>query len=38
MDGGKNIGLMFLNEVILGKEHHIKQDDSSFVAAPKGKY
>jgi len=36
MDGGKNIGLMFLNEVILGKEHHIKQDDSSFVSAPKG--
>ena len=35
MDGGKNIGLMFLNEVILGKEHHIKKDDPSFVSAPK---
>jgi len=36
LDGGKNIGLMFLNEVILGKPHTITNDDSSFVAAPKG--
>lgn len=27
---------MFLNEVALGKEHHIVRDDSSLVAAPKG--
>lgn len=32
MDQGKNIGLMFLNEVILGTEHHIKQDDSSLIS------
>jgi len=30
----KNIGFMFLNEVILGKEHHITRDDSSLVKAP----
>jgi len=30
----RNVGLMFLNEVILGKEHHITQDDSSLVKAP----
>jgi poly [ADP-ribose] polymerase len=29
-------GIMFLNEVALGKEHHIVRDDSSLVAAPKG--
>ena len=27
---------MFLNEVALGKEHHITMDDSSLVAPPKG--
>jgi len=30
------IGIMFLNEVVLGKEHHILQDDSSLRAAPDG--
>jgi poly [ADP-ribose] polymerase len=30
------IGLMVLNEVALGKEYHITQDDSSLKAAPKG--
>jgi len=35
-EGGKNVGLMFLNEVILGKEHHITQDDSSLVKPPAG--
>lgn len=29
-------GIMFLNEVILGKEHHITTDDSSLTQAPKG--
>ena len=29
-------GIMFLNEVALGKQHIIHQDDSSLVAAPKG--
>lgn len=29
-------GIMFLNEVALGKEHHITLDDGSLVAAPKG--
>ena len=28
---------MFLNEVALGQEHHILNDDSSLVAPPKGK-
>ena len=27
---------MFLNEVVLGKEHHITRDDPSFTAPPKG--
>lgn len=27
---------MFLNEVVLGEEHHISRDDSSLTAAPKG--
>jgi hypothetical protein len=27
---------MFLNEAILGKEHHINKDDSSLTQAPKG--
>jgi len=31
-----NIGIMFLNEVALGKEHHITYDDSSLTAAPLG--
>ena len=30
------IGLILLNEVALGKQHIIKQDDSSLVKAPKG--
>ena len=30
------IGIMFLNEVALGKEHQITRDDSSLKAAPKG--
>jgi len=29
-------GIMFLNEVALGKEHSITQDDSSLTAPPKG--
>lgn len=32
----KQIGIMFLNEVALGKEHHIIRDDGSLRAAPKG--
>ncbi|XP_068109113.1 protein mono-ADP-ribosyltransferase PARP3 [Hyperolius riggenbachi] len=32
----KSLGIMFLNEVALGKEYHIKQDDSSLRSAPKG--
>jgi len=31
-----DIGIMFLNEVVLGKEHHIAQDDPSLREAPKG--
>lgn len=31
-----NIGIMFLNEVALGKEHTITQDDSSLRKAPAG--
>ena len=31
-----NIGIMFLNEVVLGKEHHITMDDYRLVAAPPG--
>jgi len=31
-----NIGIMFLAEATLGKEHHIDRDDSSLVAPPKG--
>jgi len=30
------VGLMFLNEVILGKQNEILQDDSSLAKAPKG--
>jgi len=30
------IGFMFLNEVALGKEHHINQDDSSLTKPPAG--
>ena len=33
---GQNIGIMFLNEVALGKEHHILRDDSSLVKPPAG--
>ncbi|KAI0214446.1 Protein mono-ADP-ribosyltransferase PARP3 [Lamellibrachia satsuma] len=32
----KGIGIMFLNEVVLGKENHITVDDSSLVAPPSG--
>jgi poly [ADP-ribose] polymerase len=32
----KNIGVMFLNEVALGKEKHIVRDDCSLKAAPPG--
>ncbi|XP_029455379.1 protein mono-ADP-ribosyltransferase PARP3 isoform X2 [Rhinatrema bivittatum] len=32
----KQIGIMFLNEVALGKEHHITVDDCSLLAAPAG--
>jgi hypothetical protein len=31
-----DIGIMFLNEVALGKEHHISEDDSTLRAPPKG--
>uniref|UniRef100_A0A6B2L1J6 Poly [ADP-ribose] polymerase n=1 Tax=Arcella intermedia TaxID=1963864 RepID=A0A6B2L1J6_9EUKA len=31
-----NTAIMFLNEVVLGKEHHIIEDDSSLVQAPDG--
>eukprot|EP01083_Nonionella_stella_P105801 304568_1 len=31
-----NTGIMFLNEVALGKEHHITYDDSSLRKAPSG--
>ncbi|EDQ90293.1 uncharacterized protein MONBRDRAFT_16448 [Monosiga brevicollis MX1] len=34
--GSKNIGIMFLVEAALGKEHHITRDDSSLRAPPKG--
>ncbi|XP_075430337.1 protein mono-ADP-ribosyltransferase PARP3 isoform X2 [Ascaphus truei] len=30
----KNLGIMFLNEVALGREHHITNDDSSLRAPP----
>jgi poly [ADP-ribose] polymerase len=33
---GKNIGIMFLNEVALGKEHHITRDDCSLTKPPNG--
>lgn len=32
----KNIGIMFLNEVVLGKEHHITKDDPSLTKPPSG--
>jgi len=35
---GKRIGCVFLVEAALGDVHQIAQDDSSFVAAPKGKH
>jgi len=31
-----NIGIMFLSEVVLGKEHHILKDDSTLKTAPPG--
>ncbi|OWF38950.1 poly [ADP-ribose] polymerase 3-like [Mizuhopecten yessoensis] len=31
-----NIGIMFLDEVVLGKEHHIATDDWTLKAAPPG--
>lgn len=31
-----NIGIMFLNEVALGKEHHITRDDHTLTCPPKG--
>ena len=31
-----NTGIMFLNEVALGKEHHIIMDDWTLKAAPSG--
>lgn len=34
--GGKTIGIMFLNEVCLGREHHIKSDDHTLRKAPNG--
>lgn len=33
---GNGTGIMFLNEVALGKEHHISRDDSSLRKAPDG--
>lgn len=33
---GRNIGIMFLVEAALGKEHHIVQDDWTLKAPPKG--
>lgn len=30
------VGIMFLNEVCLGREHHIKQDDHTLRKAPNG--
>ena len=32
----QNTGIMFLNEVVLGKEHEIIRDDSSLRKAPDG--
>jgi poly [ADP-ribose] polymerase 2/3/4 len=32
----KNIGIMFLNEVVLGKPNEIYMDDSSLVKPPNG--
>lgn len=32
----QNVGIMFLNEVVLGKENHILSDDSSLKKAPNG--
>ena len=31
-----NIGIMFLNEVALGREHHITMGNSSLTSPPKG--
>ncbi len=35
-ENGNNVGIMFLNEVALGKEHHIFADNSSIVKPPAG--
>jgi len=32
----ENIGIMFLSEVALGKEHNIKRDNCTLTCAPKG--
>lgn len=34
--GGKRIGIMFLAEAALGKEHHITRDDHTLKAPPSG--
>lgn len=36
MHTSKNTGVMFLNEVALGKEYTITRDDSSLKKAPAG--
>ncbi|XP_067097070.1 protein mono-ADP-ribosyltransferase PARP3 [Osmerus mordax] len=36
VSSSKGTGVMFLNEVILGKEHHITADNSSLRKAPQG--
>ena len=33
---GNNIGIMLLNEVVLGKEHHITRDDCTITTPPTG--
>jgi poly [ADP-ribose] polymerase len=35
-DGKDTVGIMFLNEVALGKEHHITRDDPSLTKPPNG--
>lgn len=36
MHNKQNIGIMFLNEVALGKQNEITRDDSSLVRPPPG--
>jgi poly [ADP-ribose] polymerase len=36
MERNQNVGFMFLNEVALGKEHHIYSDSPSLTQPPKG--